>query len=647
MCINPPSHHSIWGEKGMNRNNWTMCRLFLLASTLIGMVMSKDRCETDMNVHGRSETNCSQRSLTAVPIDSIPKTTEILLLNFNNLKTISTSSLGGFPGLTELDLSNNDLSKLDTSQPLPLEELNLSNNSLTQLPNISNFKKLTKLFLAHNSIAVVPDDGFSGLDQLKEIDLQRNRIAFLSDQVFEDLQYLESLDLSYNELRNLPRHLLSKLQKLDKLYLAGNRLTELPDQFFEGLDALAFVYLDSNPWNCNCALEYFQTWVTENNFNIYIRNGTLTVPAPESVMCSSPLKLKGTPVAQFSTDHCRKIVDGSVLHVMEPTTDLPTTPETTTQPTTIITTTTERITAQTTVLTDPTTAIGTTTGSVTELTTAMAVTTKLLTETTTPIKTTLEIKTEPTTALPTTTRRITQTTTALQTTIQTQMPTITEAPPTTMKVMQPTTRVIISTERKVEPTSHYVTAERSVTTLFLLTLSTQTDPSYEKTTGIVASTSNISTLESIAVTTEFPSTMDVLSVIGKHEKQFGTLSDYIAKYCCFLHLLLYLISLLIMFLETVVLIAWMCWVYFKYYRPTKLYVQKPPNIWLVRYSLLNKEGPPPTVPIPMVGNSRPVLSSFKGASRHRPEEKRLSAPHAETELELMATNIREYSLSSL
>ncbi|XP_078527451.1 platelet glycoprotein Ib alpha chain [Lissotriton helveticus] len=614
--------------------------LFLLASAMIGVVHVKDVCKTDTNEHGKSETNCSQQSLSDVPVSSIPTGTDVLLLNFNNLRLVSTSSFAGLPGLSKLDLSNNKLTKLDTSDPLPLEELNLSNNSLAQAPSLVGFKKLTKVVLAHNSITDVPDDVFRGLDKLKEIDLQGNQIAFLSDQVFEDLHVLESLDLSFNQLRILPRHLVSSLQMLNRFYLSGNRLTELPDQFFEGLDALAYVYLYNNPWNCNCALENLKTWVAENDFNIYVLNGTITHLDPESVRCSSPRKLKGTPVMQFPTDHCGKAVDGALVHEEEPTTSLPTTTEVTTQLTTWLPTTTERVTVPTTVLTEPittfitTTMLLTTTDQVTELITSIT-TTEKLTKLTTVLETTTEQPTEPSTAIPTTTKttptteppttteKLTQKTTAFSTSIKILIPTSTHRP------VKATTTAITTNQRKTQPTTQQYTSF------------TQTASPYEETTA------NVSTMEPTGLTTAFLNTIDVFSVIGSHDKQLGTLADYIAKYCCFLHLILYLVSLLILLLEILVLLIWMCWVYVKYYKPTKVYVQKPPNIWLVRYSLLNKEGSPQRAPARATGTSRPTFSSFRGAAGARQDKKRLSGPSPEMEVQPLATSVREYSLSTL
>ncbi|KAJ1079969.1 hypothetical protein NDU88_000191 [Pleurodeles waltl] len=619
----------------MAPHQWNMFHLFLLASAMIGVVEVKDLCRTDTNEHGKSETNCSQQSLSDVPVSSIPKGTETLLLRFNNLRSISTSSFAGFPGLAKLDLSNNELTQLDTSYPLPLEELNLSNNSLTKLPNLTGFKKLTQILLAHNSITEVPDDGFRGLAKLKEIDFKWNQIAFLSDQVFEDLHALETLDLSYNQLRSLPRHLVSSLQALDKLYLSGNRLTELPDQFFEGLDALNYVYLHNNPWNCNCALENFQKWVTENSFNIYIMNGTRTENEPESVKCSSPRKLKGTPVIDFSTDHCRKAVDGEVVHQEEPTTDLPTTTVITTQPTTVLPTTTERRPVPTTAPTEPTTTSRTTTVLISTdqvTTSSTTITTKRLTEQTMRLITTTEpttaipytTTTKPTTALPTTTEKLTQLTTAFSTTIKIMIQTATHRP-----VRPTTTSITTTTQRKTRPTTQQHTSF------------TQTASTYEE------ATVHMSTMKPTGFTTGFLDTIDVFSVVGSHDKQLGTLAAYVAKYCCFLHLILYLICLLVLLVEILVLLIWMCWVYVKYYKPTKVYVQKPPNIWLVRYTLLNKEGSLQRTPARATGTSRPTFSSFRGAAGARQDRKRHSSPSPEAELQPLATNVREYSLSTL
>eukprot|EP00079_Xenopus_tropicalis_P018244 XP_004919457.1 PREDICTED: platelet glycoprotein Ib alpha chain [Xenopus tropicalis] len=268
-------------------------------------------CTTEKNVvKDKQETQCTHMALTSVPITDIHKDTAILILKYNDLKSVTASTFKGLSLLLELDLSNNAMTNFKVEFALGLEELNLANNSLDHIPNLSLLTNLNKLILSHNRITSVPDAAFHHLKNLQQLYLQHNGIHYLSEQVFEHSQQLHTLDLSYNKLVSVPRHLISHAEKLDKFYLTGNRLTEIPDDFFEGLANLAYVYLDDNPFQCNCALENFKAWVEDNSFNIYTMKDGDTTQDEYSVVCTSPNKV---PLLNFPMDHCSNTGDNDYV----------------------------------------------------------------------------------------------------------------------------------------------------------------------------------------------------------------------------------------------------------------------------------------------------------------------------------------------
>ncbi|KAE8620473.1 hypothetical protein XENTR_v10010266 [Xenopus tropicalis] len=268
-------------------------------------------CTTEKNVvKDKQETQCTHMALTSVPIADIHKDTAILILKYNDLKSVTASTFKGLSLLLELDLSNNAMTNFKVEFALGLEELNLANNSLDHIPNLSLLTNLNKLILSHNRITSVPDAAFHHLKNLQQLYLQHNGIHYLSEQVFEHSQQLHTLDLSYNKLVSVPRHLISHAEKLDKFYLTGNRLTEIPDDFFEGLANLAYVYLDDNPFQCNCALENFKAWVEDNSFNIYTMKDGDTTQDEYSVVCTSPNKV---PLLNFPMDHCSNTGDNDYV----------------------------------------------------------------------------------------------------------------------------------------------------------------------------------------------------------------------------------------------------------------------------------------------------------------------------------------------
>ncbi|XP_029437068.1 platelet glycoprotein Ib alpha chain [Rhinatrema bivittatum] len=668
---------------------------FLLALALPRIVHLQDLCTSENNlVKGILQTTCSHQGLKSVPSNSIPKITGILLLNFNHFQTISTALFQDFPELVDLDLSNNYLTSLDAMQTLPLQELILSNNSFTELPKLSNLKKLTKLLLAYNAISTLPDEAFHGLGHLKELDLKKNRITDISDQVFKELPNLETLDLSYNCLQSVPQHLISSLEKLEKFYVSGNHLTKLPDKFFEGLDNLAYVYLYDNPWHCTCALEYLKTWVVETSYVIYIINGSLTLNMPESVVCISPSKMKNVPVQDFSTDYCRPLFNGDSFHLIE---ELP--PKFISVTATVTQTTSHSITTAkthstsypiTTIETHPTSHPKPTIETYPTSHPTTTIETYPTSHPTTTIEThptshpTTTIETHPT-SHPTTTIE-THPTSHPTTTIETHP---TSHPITTIET-HPTTHPITTIES--HPTSHHATTIEShptshpATTLEShLTSHLVTPEKVKKTTShVLTSLRTQSTINSITTTEKLISqkmdslwktsqepafsihiisgsaTMKMLSettlareikgnisILATRSLQHGTFKDIVVKHCCLLHFILSLLSLLTLLLEMLTLLSWLGWAYWKYYRPTKRLLRRQPNIWLVRYSLLRNKELPVKAPGQVFHNTRPLFSSFKGPSGAQSNIKSQFTYSLDMGAEILGTRVRKYSSNTV
>ncbi|XP_030043407.1 platelet glycoprotein Ib alpha chain [Microcaecilia unicolor] len=616
---------------------------FLLASALTAVGHLQDLCTNETNlIKGILQTTCSHKGLAYVPSTFIPKTTGILLLNFNHFKTISTASFQDLPELVDLDLSNNQLMSLDTKHPLPLQELILSSNSFTELPNLSNLQRLTKLLLAHNSISSLLDDAFDGLSQLKELDLKKNKINSISDQVFDVLPNLETLDLSYNYLQTVSQHLIRSLKKLEKFYVSGNHLAVLPDQFFEDLDNLAYVYLYDNPWHCTCALEYFKTWLTETSYVIYIINGSLTINMPESVVCTSPLKMKGIPVQDFETDYCKPPHKGDgfilieepppkfeisitsrVIHLTShPTTTIQT--DTTSHPTTTIQTdSTSHIltTIQTYPISYPITSIKT------------HLTSHPITTSTIPTSHSLTITTYPT-SYPITTIETYPTSHPI-TTIETRP---TSHPITTIET-RPTSHPLTSPETMTKLSSHVLTSINNVSNTPPITTT-------EKLTTLMTDTTQISQ-KSIPSTSRSLLTSNNVGILRGPSQQRGTFRDVLVKHCCLLHFILSLLSLLALLLVILILLSWLGWVYWKYYRPTKRLLGRQPNIWLIRYSLLRNNEMLVKASDQAFQNTKPLFSSFKGPSGVGFNIKSQFTYSLDRRTEILGTRTRKYNSNTV
>ncbi|KAG7214149.1 hypothetical protein KM043_001500 [Ampulex compressa] len=166
---------------------------------------------------------------------------ERLTLRENRITKIDYCAFKQLDGLTELDLSRNQLDS-EMLQPHVFEG-KFSPISYEPL------SKLTVLNLSHNVLHSLHQDVFEHLGNLKVLDLAGNpftTIDLRTSLALSSLAYLEELDLSYCQIDTLPDDQFRMARHLRKLSLSGNRLRKLPAAL-ERLSALEQLYLDENP----------------------------------------------------------------------------------------------------------------------------------------------------------------------------------------------------------------------------------------------------------------------------------------------------------------------------------------------------------------------------------------------------------------
>lgn len=47
----------------------------------------------------------------------------------------------------------------------------------------------------------------------------------------------------------------------------------MPDDWFSHKEDVPYLYLSDNPWACSCLLGYLRTYLEDNEFNVYTRDG--------------------------------------------------------------------------------------------------------------------------------------------------------------------------------------------------------------------------------------------------------------------------------------------------------------------------------------------------------------------------------------
>ncbi|CAF0932902.1 unnamed protein product [Brachionus calyciflorus] len=125
-------------------------------------------------------------------------------ISCRNLKTTELNLTLLDPSILELDLSNNQITKLiSPSTPLKLISLNLSNNSIEVLDEnyFGSFPSLKTLDLSLNPLKEIDKTAFDGLALLKSLNLSRTGYKLTNDLC--SLTHLIRLDLEFLNLNEL------------------------------------------------------------------------------------------------------------------------------------------------------------------------------------------------------------------------------------------------------------------------------------------------------------------------------------------------------------------------------------------------------------------------------------------------------------
>ncbi|KAK8722150.1 hypothetical protein OTU49_012504 [Cherax quadricarinatus] len=193
-------------------------------------------------------------------------TLKLLNLSHNHLQDITQLGFGeGGGGVDRGTLSpcRSDVSSLD-----------LSNNDVTVLVSASlqGLGRLQHLFLQHNELGKVDDNGFHGLNSLRTLDISHNRLVALPEDaflhtpglmycraknnslsglapgLFRGLEHLVELDLSHNELKSewLTSSIFQGLIRLMLLDLSYNKISQLNQQVFRDLYNVQVLRLSHN-----------------------------------------------------------------------------------------------------------------------------------------------------------------------------------------------------------------------------------------------------------------------------------------------------------------------------------------------------------------------------------------------------------------
>ncbi|XP_065408824.1 slit homolog 1 protein-like [Chrysemys picta bellii] len=172
--------------------------------------------------------DCHGTGLRGVP-KNIPRNTERLELNGNNITRINRNDFSGLKQLRVLQLMENQINAVERGafdDMKELERLRMNRNQLHTLPELlfQNNQALSRLDLSENLLQAVPRKAFRGATDLKNLQLDKNQIGCIEDGAFRALRGLEVLTLNNNNISTIPVSSFNHMPRLRTFRLHSNQL---------------------------------------------------------------------------------------------------------------------------------------------------------------------------------------------------------------------------------------------------------------------------------------------------------------------------------------------------------------------------------------------------------------------------------------
>uniref|UniRef100_A0A8D0C1W1 Uncharacterized protein n=1 Tax=Salvator merianae TaxID=96440 RepID=A0A8D0C1W1_SALMN len=247
--------------------------------------------------------NLNGNLLANIPLN-LPKSLLSLKLERNKLKMLKFGNMKQLVNLSELFLSENQLSSLDGVQCLTsLTILEMPRNKLQTIP-LKLPTTLQKFDSSYNLIESIKVHEFKDLWNLKHLFLDHNIVSKFEDGALQNCTLLSNLALEQNVLSSIPLRLPPALARLDLkgnsiqhikeqelldlrhlhvLNLRNNKLSALDHNLLKFLPRLRYLYLDGNPWNCTCDLLRTRMVLSANDIDV--KGGQCTEPLESQGEC--------------------------------------------------------------------------------------------------------------------------------------------------------------------------------------------------------------------------------------------------------------------------------------------------------------------------------------------------------------------------
>lgn len=213
-----------------------------------------------------STVDCHGLALRGVP-RNIPRNTERLDLNGNNITRITKTDFAGLRHLRVLQLMENKISTIERGA-------------------FQDLKELERLRLNRNNLQLLSELLFLGTPKLYRLDLSENQIQAIPRKAFRGAVDIKNLQLDYNQISCIEDGAFRALRDLEVLTLNNNNITRLSVASFNHMPKLRTFRLHSNNLYCDCHLAWLSDWLRQRP-----RVGLYT-------QCMGPAHLRGHNVAE-------------------------------------------------------------------------------------------------------------------------------------------------------------------------------------------------------------------------------------------------------------------------------------------------------------------------------------------------------------
>ncbi|CAL8352907.1 unnamed protein product [Lota lota] len=216
------------------------------------------------------------------------------------------------PSVERINMGYNSITVLREGDFTGLENLELlmlHSNTIHTIENSAflDLKALQVLKMSYNKVKELKKETFKGLDSLLRLHMDHNSIEFISPDAFYGLTNLQLVHLEGNQLHQLHpdtfitlRHSQAfKVSSVRNIHLSDNHLTGLPADIFTGCSRLENLFLHGNPWSCDCRMKWFPVWAQRNPGVLKCKRDKKYARGQLCPLCSNPGPHPGRSIAQL------------------------------------------------------------------------------------------------------------------------------------------------------------------------------------------------------------------------------------------------------------------------------------------------------------------------------------------------------------